>query len=153
MHKFIRGISFKVWSSQRQSLQTACVLVCPWFSHLLESFLLIPPFASYFHHYPSDATTQHPPRQLLPSEVTHESKSMQSNSSLWSIISNLKSSSHYLRSFMHVACEENHNLQVVCRRSGCQTFCICKCIRPWNNSFTAAQTEGKQTQFSASFLF
>lgn len=75
---------------------------CSWFSHLLESFLLTPSFASYFHHYPSDATAQHPPRQILPSEVTHESKSMQSNSSLWSIISNLKSSPHYLRSFMHV---------------------------------------------------
>lgn len=60
-------------------------------------------------------------------QVTHRSKSMPSNFLLWSIISNLKSSSHYLRSFMYVACGENLNLnglkcKLYLKRSGSQTF-------------------------------
>lgn len=114
MHKYIKEISLKV------PAPASCLSSLSWFSHRQEFFLLIPPFASYFHHYAADATAQHPSRQLLPSEVevAHESKSMQLNSLLWSIISNLKLSSHYLRSFMHVACEENLNSFgiIVCRR-------------------------------------
>ena len=123
-------------------MQTVCVLVCSWLSHLLRSVLLlffstlIPRFASYFHHYPSDATAQHPSRQFWLSEVTHESKSMLLNSSLWSIISNLKMSSHYLRSFMHVECELHFNLFGWTHTSiNDQAFCICKCIWPCCNSY------------------
>lgn len=56
-----------------------------WFSHLSSILLLLVPlFASYFHHYPSDATVQHPSRQILPSQATHES--MQSNLSLFDLL-------------------------------------------------------------------
>ena len=75
MHTFIKEISSQSLIIPVPVIRTACVFVCSCFSHLLESFLLVPPYASFFHHYSSDATAQHPPHQLLPSEVTHESKS------------------------------------------------------------------------------
>lgn len=120
---------------------------------VIQNLLLVPLFLPAF--FISAPLTQR--RSMSPSDVTAEkAKSMQSNSWLWSIISNLESGALYLRSFksfMPIACEENLNLvarspvlssvelQTVCTVMRCVTVQCIMCVWCFSPSADTADWE------------